>query len=81
MPYIQRRQRRIIRKPGACFFCKQKLEPDYKEVETIRRFITERGKITGRMISGVCQKHQRLLAGDIKRARFLALLPYIVRPS
>jgi small subunit ribosomal protein S18 len=49
---------------------------DYKDVSTLRRFVTERGKIRGRRKTGTCAKHQRLLAVAIKRARHLALLPY-----
>ena len=49
---------------------------DYKEVNRLRRFVTERGKILPRRVSGNCAKHQRALAVAIKRARELALLPY-----
>lgn len=51
--------------------------PDYKEATTLRRFMTERGKIVSRGRSGVCAKHQRKLAREIKRARHLALLPFV----
>jgi len=74
-------KRKKIKKAGVCFFCKQKKEPSYKDIETLRHFITERGKIVSRLDSGVCQKHQRILAEAIKQARFLALLPFVVRPS
>jgi len=77
---ILRRKRRI-KKVGPCYFCKQKKLPDYKDTETLRHFITERGKIVGRQDSGVCQKHQRLLGSAIKQARFLSLIPFVVRPS
>ena len=50
---------------------------DYKDERRLSRFITERGKILPRRISGVCARHQRQLSTAIKRARFLALLPYI----
>jgi small subunit ribosomal protein S18 len=50
---------------------------DYKEVDTLRRFITERGKILPRRITGTCAKHQRALALAIKQARSIALLPYV----
>lgn len=81
MPKIYRRTKRIIKKPGACFYCKQKTEPVYKDIDTIRKVVTERGKIIGRMQSGVCQKHQKMLALAVKRARYLALIPYITRPT
>lgn len=60
-----------------CRFCTQNLKIDYKEPETLRRFITERGKILPRRITGTCAKHQRALAKEIKRARAIALLPYV----
>jgi small subunit ribosomal protein S18 len=56
----------------------QKLKIDYKDSETLRRFfITERGKILPRRITGTCAKHQRALALAIKQARSIALLPYV----
>lgn len=60
-----------------CRFCTQKVKIDYKEPESLRRFITERGKILPRRITGTCAKHQRHLASEIKRARMLALLPFV----
>jgi small subunit ribosomal protein S18 len=62
-----------------CTFCKEKREPDYKDAETIKRFLTERGKILSRAKSGVCAKHQRALARAIKRARVVALVPFAPR--
>ena len=59
-----------------CKFCTQKLTVDYKNPDGLRRFVTERGKILPRRITGTCAKHQRHLAREIKRARVLALLPY-----
>lgn len=50
---------------------------DYKDPKTLRYFITERGKIIPRRISGTCAKHQRALTQAIKRARTIALLPYV----
>jgi small subunit ribosomal protein S18 len=49
---------------------------DYKETEKLRRYITDRGKIIPRRVTGACAKHQRQLTRAIKRARFLALLPF-----
>ena len=71
----------LVRKKLFCYFCKQKSDPDYKEPEVIARLISERGKILGAMESGICRKHQKRLTIAIKRARYLALLPFIVRPS
>jgi small subunit ribosomal protein S18 len=64
-------------KKMVCRFCTQKLKIDYKDPDTLRRFITERGKILPRRITGTCAKHQRVLAQAIKRARILALLPFV----
>ena len=61
-----------------CAFCVEKAESiDYKDTNKLRKFITERGKIMPRRMSGVCAKHQRSLAIAIKRARVVALLPYV----
>jgi len=61
-----------------CFFCKEKVDAiDYKNIEVLKRYITERGKIKPTRASGACAKHQRMVAAAIKRARFIALLPYV----
>ena len=54
---------------------------DYKDVKSLRYFVTERGKIIPRRISGNCAKHQRKLTTAIKRSRHIALLPYISREA
>ena len=60
-----------------CWFCRHNDEDfDYKNDKKLRRFVTERGKIVPRRVSGVCARHQRKVKHAIKRARFLALLPY-----
>jgi len=64
-------------KKKVCKFCVQKLKIDYKDADALRRFITERGKILPRRITGTCAKHQRALAEAIKRARIIALLPFV----
>ncbi|MEG0797731.1 MAG: 30S ribosomal protein S18 [Acidaminococcaceae bacterium] len=69
------RGRRTRRK--VCSFCVDKVEGiDYKELGKLRRYVTERGKILPRRISGNCAKHQRQLTSAIKRARNIALLPF-----
>lgn len=69
-----RRPRRRV-----CSFCVDKVESiDYKETHKLRKFVTERGKILPRRISGNCAKHQRQVTVAIKRARAIALLPYMV---
>lgn len=68
-----------VRKPRkkVCGFCVDKTEfVDYKQYEKLKRFITERGKILPRRISGNCARHQRQLTTAIKRARIMALLPF-----
>jgi len=73
---IRSRVRKSRRK--VCNFCVDKLEHiDYKDIARLRKFVTERGKIMPRRMSGVCAKHQRELAIAIKRARIVALLPYV----
>ncbi len=62
-----------------CKFCAQKLKIDYKDCDTLKRFITERGKILPRRITGSCAKHQRTLAVAIKRSRALAYIPYVTK--
>ncbi len=61
-----------------CKFCADKnASIDYKDIRTLEKFVTERGKIMPRRMSGMCAKHQRDLAIAIKRARIVALLPYV----
>jgi small subunit ribosomal protein S18 len=68
---------RFARSRKVCAFCLEKTKYiDYKDVATLRRFLTERGKIKSRRKTGTCAKHQRPLAIAIKRARHLALLPF-----
>ena len=60
-----------------CVFCQEKVDAiDYKDVNRLKKFITEGGKILPRRMSGTCAAHQRLLATAIKRARIAALLPF-----
>jgi small subunit ribosomal protein S18 len=69
--------RRFYSQPRVCQFCTDRsARIDYKQTETLRRYITESGKIRPRRQSGACAKHQRELARAIKRARHLALLPF-----
>lgn len=72
-----RRERGRRPKRRVCSFCVDKVESiDYKELDKLRRFVTERGKILPRRISGNCAKHQRAMTLAVKRARIMALLPY-----
>ena len=64
-------------KKKVCAFCSEKAETiDYKDVAKLRKYVTERGKILPRRISGACAKHQRQLTEAIKRSRNIALLPF-----
>ena len=73
----ERRGRRPRRK--VCHFCANTSEDiDYKDVPTLRKYTSERGKILPRRISGTCARHQRMVMNSVKRARFIALLPYTI---
>ena len=76
----ERTRRPRGRKPRrkVCTFCVDKIQHiDYKDVARLRRFTSERGKILPRRMTGTCAKHQRQLSQAIKRARTIALLPYV----
>jgi small subunit ribosomal protein S18 len=72
------RDRRYFSRRKVCRFCTEPIEIDYKNVDLMSRFITDRKKIVPRRNSGLCARHQRQLATAIKRARFMALIPYTV---
>ena len=73
-----RRKRRVYHRRKVCRFCADtSLEINYKDPKSLRYFITERGKIIPRSLSGCCAKHQRTLTREIKRARTIAFLPYV----
>lgn len=70
----------VARAPRYCHFCVNAINDiDYKDIRTIQRFMTPYAKISSRHRTGTCTKHQRKLAEAIKRARFLALVPYTLR--
>jgi len=68
--------RKYVLKPAVCTFCVDKIPINYKDVAMLSRYISSQGKIGSRRRTRACAKHQRRLAQAIKRARFLALLPY-----
>lgn len=71
-------RRRYVPRRKFCSFCKDKIKAiEYKEPMKLRAYISDRGKISPRRKSGTCARHQRLLSTAIKRARHLALLPYV----
>ncbi len=75
-----RKKRTFFFRKRPCVFCGEKVkEIDYKDAAKLNRFISERGKMMPRRLSGTCAKHQRKLAQAIKRARSIALLPYVVK--
>lgn len=81
------REQKIDRTPGkryfpprkkTCRFCERNVrEIDYKNIDLLKRYVAERGKISPRRVTGTCAYHQRKLSTAIKRARLLALLPFI----
>lgn len=73
------KKKRPFQRRKVCAFCADSnMKIDYKDVQTLSHFITERGKILPRRISGTCAKHQRELTTAIKRARNIALLPFTI---
>ena len=74
----ERPQRARRPKKKVCMFCVDKVDHiDYKDTAKLRRYVTERGKIVPRRLSGNCAKHQRQLTTAIQRARIIALLPFV----
>ena len=71
-----KRKGRSFYRKKVCRFCAQKVKIDYKEPDALRRFITERGKILPRRVTGTCAMHQRAVTSAIKRARVVALMPF-----
>lgn len=73
-------KKQYFRRKKVCRFCVEKVDDiNYKDVRTLSNFLSERGKITPRRISGVCTPHQKRLAEAIKQARNIALLPYATK--
>ncbi len=77
MPALRKSRKKKTYARKKCHFCTTQASIDYKDVEMLRNFITEQGKILTRRITGTCAKHQRQLALAVKRARYIALLPYV----
>jgi small subunit ribosomal protein S18 len=75
MGYMRDNGRKRAKK--VCWFDTNGMIPDYKDIKIISRYVTERGKIVPRRLSGVTSKNQRLLAQAVKRARHLAMLPFV----
>ena len=74
---IVKKPRRMLKK-SPCRLCKDKVTSiDFKDVELLRRFISERGKIIPPRLTGCCAKHQRMVSNNVKKARLAALLPFV----
>lgn len=81
-PRRPRGKKKPFHRRKVCRFCVDKVnEVDYKDLKVLRSFITERGKLVPRRISGSCAKHQRLITQAVMRARYMALLPYTAMVS
>ncbi len=81
-PRGERRGGRFVPRPKVCQFCVDKVKSiDYKQADMLRRFLSDRGKIRPRRQTGTCARHQRYLTVAIKRARHLALLPFVNQQS
>ena len=75
---MDKRRGNGMRRKKVCQFCADKsLVIDYKDVDTLKKYVTERGKILPKRITGTCAMHQRAVTTAIKRARIVALLPYV----
>jgi small subunit ribosomal protein S18 len=74
----EKKDKRFFTKKKVCKFCSEPIKIDYKDYDLLSSFITERRKIVPRRSSGLCARHQRVLASAIKRARIMALLPFTV---
>ncbi len=73
---VPRRQRRLG--GNACYFCENQVKRiDYKDVATLKGYLSDYGRITPRYLNGNCAKHQRMIARAVKLARFMALIPYV----
>ena len=72
------KRRFIRRRKKVCVFCGKDNKIDYKDANKLKRYVSERGKILPRRITGNCAKHQRELTNAIKRARHIAIMPYVM---
>ena len=66
------------RRKKVCIFCTEDKAIDYKDIATLKKYVSERGKILPRRVTGTCAKHQRDITTAIKRARHIGLMPYVV---
>lgn len=78
MNYSETRRRRFSRRKYCRFCANKELKIDYKNVDLMRQFVSDVGRIDPARITGTCAKHQRKLTTEIKRARQMALIPYVI---
>jgi len=79
MPKDFKKEQKAAAIEKGCGFCKSKTEPMWKEIENLKPYLTVRGRIMPRALSGVCSTHQKALAKAVKQARHLALLPFVTQ--
>ncbi|OHD11415.1 MAG: 30S ribosomal protein S18 [Spirochaetes bacterium GWB1_36_13] len=73
---------RFVFKKKKCRFCKMDIDfPDFKDIDILSKYVTEKGKILPRRINGCCEKHQRRVKTAIKQARYMALLPFVKKET
>jgi small subunit ribosomal protein S18 len=70
-------KKKIRKSTKPCEYCKSKSEPDYKVVESMKVGLSNKMRVVGRVYTGLCQKHQRNLTREIKKARHMALIPFV----
>lgn len=75
MPVQKKKKIRKSKEP--CYYCVNNKEPDYKDLEALGKYVSGKGRIVGRILTGICQKHQRRIGTQVKRARHLALMPFV----
>lgn len=76
----QQRNNRGRKRKKVCFFCANHIDHvDYKDVDLLKRYISDKGKILPRRVTGTCSKHQRTLTAGIKRSRIMALMPFTMK--
>lgn len=73
----QQQKKKIKKSTDPCHYCIRGIEPDYKDVETLGKFVSNKGRILPRIMTGVCQKHQTRLSTAVKRARHIALIAFV----
>ncbi len=76
---IKKHSKKPIKVNKKCFFCESEVVPHYTETTVLGKYLSERGKLVARSKTGLCGSHQRKVEVSVKKARFMALLPFVVR--